>query len=95
VELAAGARQPARAAADQHAQQVLMPGVACRALLVGIQLGLDLGEDLRGHDLRDRHLDPVLFRARGLAFPRPAGSSADLGRLAGAGRVRLVSARPA
>ena len=72
-----------------------MPGVPRRALLVGIQLGLDLGEDLRGDDLRDRHLDPVLFRARGVAFPLPAGSSADLRRLAGAGRVRLVSARPA
>ena len=72
-----------------------MPGVPRRALLVGIQLRLDLGEDLRGDDLRDRHLDPVLFRARGVAFPLPAGSSADLRRLAGAGWVRLVSARPA
>src|SRR5256886_13188565 len=35
VELAAGARQPTRAAADQRAQQIFMPGVACRALLVG------------------------------------------------------------
>jgi len=46
-----------------------MPGVACRALLVGIQLGLDLGEGLCGDDLRDRYLDPFLFRARGVAFP--------------------------
>ncbi|MFZ0192771.1 MAG: transposase, partial [Streptosporangiaceae bacterium] len=42
--LAAGASQPAGAAADQRAQQVLVAGVAGRALLVGIQLGLHLGE---------------------------------------------------
>ena len=78
--LAAGARQPARAAADQGAQQVFVAGVAGRAFLVGIQLGLHLGEGLLAHDLRDRHRDPVLFRPRGLAFARPAGSSADLRR---------------
>ena len=94
TELAAGARQPARAAADQRAQQVLMPGVACRALLVGIQLGLDLGEDLRGDDLRDRHLYPVLFRARGVAFP-PAGRQQRRPAPASWRRPGAVGQRPA
>src|SRR6266567_276947 len=48
--LTAGARQPARAAADQRAQQVLVAGVAGRALLVGIQFGLYLGEGLLADD---------------------------------------------
>jgi hypothetical protein len=81
--LAAGARQPARAAADQRAQQVLVPGVTRRALLVGIQLGLHAGEGLLADDLRDRHLDPVLFRPRGLA---DAPASRPQRRLAAAGR---------
>ena len=69
--LTAGARQPARAAADQRAQQVLVAGVAGRALLVGIQFGLYLGEGLLADDRRDRHFDPVLFRPRGMALARP------------------------
>jgi Insertion element 4 transposase N-terminal/Transposase DDE domain len=84
--LAAGARQPARAAADQRAQQVLVPGIAGRALLVGIQLGLHLGEGLLAHDRRDRHLDPVLFRPRGKALA-PAGRQER--RPAPAGRRHL------
>ena len=63
--LAAGASQPAGAAADQRAQQVLVAGVAGRALLVGIQLGLHLGEGLLGDDRRDRDGDPVLLAAGG------------------------------
>jgi len=92
--LGAGARQPARAAANQRAQQVLVAGVAGRALLVGIQLGLHLGEGLLAHDLRDRHLDPVLFRPRGMALARPGRQQR---RLAAAGRRRsgAVGQRPA
>ncbi len=81
--LAAGARQPALPAADQRAQQVLVAGVTRRALLVGIQLGLDLGEGLLGDDLRHRHLDPVLRRPRGMADARPGRQHR---RLTAAGR---------
>jgi Transposase DDE domain len=69
-ELPAGARQPARAAADQRAQQVLVPGIAGCALLVDVQLVLHLGEDLLRDDRRDRHRDPVLFRSRGMGDAR-------------------------
>jgi hypothetical protein len=69
--LTAGACQPARAAADQRTQQVLVSGVAGRALLVGIQFGLYLGDGLLTDDLRDRHFDPVLFRPGGMALARP------------------------
>jgi hypothetical protein len=92
--LAAGASQPTGAAADQRAQQVLVAGVAGRALLVGVQLGLHLGEGLRGDDRRDRDGDPVLRRPGAWLMPGPAGSIADLRRRAGATWVRLDSARP-
>ena len=92
--LAAGAGQPARAAADQRAQQVLMAGVTGRTLLVGIQLGLHPGEDLLADDRRDRHRDPVLLRPRGMALARPGRQHR---RLAAAGRRHLgaVGQRPA
>jgi hypothetical protein len=48
-----------------------VPGVARRALLVGIQLGLDPGEGLLVHDLRDRDFDPVLLGPGGMALARP------------------------
>jgi hypothetical protein len=48
-----------------------MPGVTGRALLVGVELGLHLGEDLLADDRRDRHRDPVLLRPRGMALARP------------------------
>ena len=70
-ELPAGARQPARAAADQRAQQVLVTGIARCALLVDVQLVLHLREGLLRDDRRDRHRDPVLFRPRGMAFAWP------------------------
>jgi hypothetical protein len=69
--LAAGASQPAGAAADQRAQQVLVAGIAGRALLVGIQLGLHLGEGLFGDDRRDRDRDPVFLRTGSMADARP------------------------
>jgi hypothetical protein len=47
-----------------------MPGIARRALLVGIQLGLYLGEGLLAHDRRHRHLDPFLRQSRSVAFAR-------------------------
>ncbi len=68
--LAGGARQPAGAAADKRTQQVLMPGVPRSALLVGIQLGLHLGEGLLAHQLRDRDGDPVFRGAGRVAFTR-------------------------
>ena len=92
--LAAGASQPAGAAADQRAQQVLVAGVAGRALLVGVQLGLHLGEGLLGDDRRDRHGDPVLRRPGGMADARPGREHR---RLAAAGRrdPGAVGQRPA
>ena len=93
-DLTAGAGQPARAAADQRAQQVLVAGVAGRALLVGVELGLDLGEGLLADDGRDRDRDPVLLRPRGVALARPGRQHR---RLAAAGRRHLgaVGQRPA
>jgi hypothetical protein len=93
-DLPAGARQPARAAADQRAQQVFVAGVACRALLVGVQFGLDLGEGLLGDDLRDRYFDPVLFGSRGMAFP-PAGRQQRRPAAAGRRHLGAVGQRPA
>jgi hypothetical protein len=40
-----------------------VPGVARRGLLVGIQLGLHLGEGLLGDDLRHRDFDPCRCHA--------------------------------
>jgi hypothetical protein len=45
-------------------------GVARGTLLVGVQLGLHLGEGLLAHDLRDRHGDPLLRRAGRVALTR-------------------------
>ena len=71
-----------------------MPGVTGRALLVGVEVGLHLGEDLLADDRRDRHCDPVLGAAGHGSGPARAGSIADcpggLCHLAAAG-----SARPA
>jgi hypothetical protein len=47
-----------------------MAGVPRRALLVGIQLGLHLGEGLIAYQLRDRDGDPVFWRAGRVAFTR-------------------------
>ena len=71
-----------------------MTGVAGRALLVGVQLGLHLGEGLLGDDWRDRHRDPVFLRPRGVADARPGRQHR---RLAAAGRRDLgaVGQRPA
>ena len=71
-----------------------MAGVARRALLVGIQLGLHLGEGLLGDDRRDRDRDPVLLRPRRMADARPGREHR---RLAAAGRRHLsaVGQRPA
>ena len=71
-----------------------MAGVPGRALLVGIQLGLHLGEGLLGDDRRDRDGDPVFLRARGMADARP---DREHRRLAAAGRRDLgaVGQRPA
>ena len=92
--LANYARQPALTAADQCAQQVLVAGVAQRGLLVGIQLGLHLREDLFADDRRDRDRDPVLFGPRGVALARPDRKHR---RFAVAGRDHLgaVGERPA
>ena len=92
--LADGARQPARTAADQRAQQVLVAGVARRGLLVGVQLGLHPGEGLPGNGRRDRHRDPVLLRPGGMALARPGREQR---RLAPAGRRHpgAVGQRPA
>src|SRR6266536_277152 len=67
---AGGARQAAGAAADQRPQQVGVAGVARGALLVGVQLGLHLGEGLLAHDLRDRDGDPLLRRPGRVALAR-------------------------
>jgi len=69
-------------------------GVAGRALLVGVQLGLDLGEGLLADDRRDRHRDPVLFGPRGMALTGPGRQQR---RPAPAGRRYLgaVGQRPA
>ena len=71
-----------------------MPGVAGRALLVGVQLGLHLGEGLLRDDRRDRDRDPVLRRPGGMADARPGRQHR---RLAAAGRRDLgaVGQRPA
>ena len=63
-----------------------MPGVARGGLLVGVKLGLHLGEGLLGDDRRDRDGDPVLLRARGMADARPGREHR---RLAAAGRRDL------
>jgi len=68
---AGGARQAAGAAADQRPQQVGVAGVARGALLVGVQLGLHLGEGRLAHDLGDRHGDPLLRRPGRVALARP------------------------
>ena len=71
-----------------------MPGVTGRALLVGVELGLHLGEDFLADDRRDRHRDPVLLRPRGMAL---AGPGREHRRLAAAGWRHLgaVGQRPA
>ncbi len=71
-----------------------MAGVAGRALLVDVELGLDLGEGLLADDLRDRHLDPVLFRPRGMALA-PAGRQQCRSALAGRGHLGAVGHGPA
>src|SRR5215212_5919163 len=89
-----GARQPTPPAADQRPQQVLVAGVACRGLLVGVELGLHPGEGLLGEDCRDRHRDPVLLGPWGVALTR---ADRQQRRLAPAGRDYLgaVGLRPA
>ncbi len=70
-----------------------MAGVARGGLLVGVQLGLHLGEDLLADNRRDRHRDPVLLRPRGMALARPGREQS---RPAAAGRHHLgtVGQRP-
>jgi len=69
-------------------------GVARRALLVAIQLGLDLGEGLLGEDLRDRHLDPVFRWPRGMADTWPGRQHRRL-TLPGGRHPGAVGQRPA
>ena len=71
-----------------------MAGVARGTLLVGVQLGLHPGEGLLTHDRRDRHRDPVLGRAWGVAVAR---ADRQQRRLAPAGRDHpgAVGLRPA
>ena len=88
------APQPAGSAADQGAQQVLMPGVARRGLLVGIQLGLHLGEGLLGDDLRHRDFDPLLRRAWRVAFARADRQQRGFA-LPGRGDPGAIGLRPA
>ena len=71
-----------------------MAGVARRALLVGIQLGLHLGEGLLADDRRDRDRDPVLRRPRGMALARPDRQQRRL-TLASRRHLGAVGQRPA
>jgi len=71
-----------------------VPGVTRRALLVGVQLGLDLGEGVFGHDWRDRHLDPVLRWPRRVADTSPGRQHRRLAA-AGRGGPGAVGQRPA
>jgi hypothetical protein len=88
------APQPAGSAADQGAQQVLMPGAARRGLLVGIQLGLHLGEGLLGDDRRHRDFDPLLRRAWRVALARADRAQRGFA-LPGRGDPGAVGLRPA
>ena len=59
---ASGAAQVASSAADQAAQQVRVPGVPTRELLIGGQALLRCVEHLRWDDGGHRHSDPLLTR---------------------------------